>query len=186
MAALISKSTSIIGSTSVANSGKHFILNKIFSIITPQSTVHKDHHTAWILDSGATDHMTPIADVFTSYTTCPTNKNVQTADGTLLAVSGIGTLNLDPRGKLEHVLHVPQLFVSLVSVQKLASIQPYKIEFDGLNAFLCNKVQQWKIGLAKVHDGLYYLPVAKNSQALSRRSMSYNIPQFIAFTTIGP
>ena len=165
LAALISKSTSVIGSTSVANSGKHFILSKIFSIITPQSTVHKDHHTAWILDSGATYHMTPIADLFTSYTPCPTNKNVQTADGTLLAVSGIGTLNLDPTGKLEHVLHVPQLFISLVSVQKLA------------------KVQQWKIGLAKVHDGLYYLPAAKNSQALSMR---YNIRQFNALATIGP
>ena len=185
LTALISKSTSIIGSTLVANSGKHFILSKIFSIISPQSTVHKNHHTSWILDSGATDHMTPIADLFTSYTPCSTNKNVQTADGTLLAVSGIGTLNLDPIGKLEHVLHVPQLFISLVSVQKLASIQPYKIEFDGLNAFLCNKVQQWKIGLAKVHDGLYYLPAAKNSQALSR-SMSYDIPQSNALATIGP
>ena len=65
--------------------------------------------------------MTSTTDLFTLYTPCPTNKNVQTADGTLLVVSGIGTLNLDPIGKLEHVLHVPQLFMSLVSVQKLAS-----------------------------------------------------------------
>ena len=137
------------------NSGKHVISSKKISIITPQSTVHKDPRNAWILDSGATNHMTPIADLFTSYTPCPNNKNVQIADGTLLVVSGIGTLNLDPIGKLEHVLHVPQLFVSLVSVQKLGSIQPYKIEFDGLNAFLCDKVQRWKIGLAKVHAKLY-------------------------------
>ena len=124
LAALISKSTSIIGSTSMKNSGKHFILSKKFSIITPQSTLHKDPRTTWILDSRAIDHMTPIADLFTSYTPCPNNKNVHTADGTLFVVFGIGTLNLDPMGKLEHVLHVPQLFFSLISVQKLASIQP--------------------------------------------------------------
>ena len=135
LAALISNSTSIIGSTSVANSGKNFILSKKISITTPQSAVNKDIRTAWILDSEAADHMTLIADLFTSYTPCPNNKNVQTADGTLLVVSGIGTLNLDPIGKLEHVLHVPQLFVSLVSVQKLASVQPYKIECDKIQHF---------------------------------------------------
>ena len=102
--------------------------------------------------------MTPIANLFTSYTPCPTNKNVQTVDGTLLVVYGIGTLNLDPIGMLAHVLHVPKLFVSLISIQKLTFVQPHKIEFDGLNAFLCDNVQRWKIGLAKVHAGLYFLP----------------------------
>ena len=132
----------------MAKSSKNFILSKMFSITTLQSAVNKDPRTAWILDSGATNHITPIADLFTSYTPYPKNKNVQTVDGTLLVVSGIGILNLDPIGKLEHVLHVPQLFVSLVLVQKLASVQLYKIEFDSLNAFLCDKVQRWKIGLA--------------------------------------
>ena len=89
LVALISNSTSIIGSTFVANSSKPFIFSNFFSIITPQSIVHRDPHIAWILDFGATDHMTPIANLFTSYTLCPTNKNVQTVDGTLLVVSRI-------------------------------------------------------------------------------------------------
>ena len=155
------------------NSGKHFILSKNISSITPQSTVHKFPRTAWILDSDATHHMTPIADLFTSYTPCPNSKNVHTSNCTLLVVFGIRTLNLDPIGKLEHALHVPQLFMSLVSVQKLASIQPYKIEFDGLNVFLYDKVQRWKTRPAKVHYRLYYLPAPKNRQALSRSATTY-------------
>ena len=152
---LLSSSSSIIGSTSVENSGKDVILDKIFSIIDKVPNI--DPRKTWILDSGATDHMTPMMDFFTSYNPCPNNRKVQTADGTLLSVLGIGVISLEPIGKLEHVFHVPQLFISLISVQKVASLYPYKIEFDGLNAFLCNKVQRWKIGLAEVRQGLYYL-----------------------------
>ena len=95
-------------------------------------------------------------------------KKVQTADGTLLTVSGIGTITLKSIGTLEHVLHVPQLFTSLVSVQKIASLTQYKIEFDGNDAFLCNKVQGWRTGLANVHNGLYYL---ESTQELSPKHL---------------
>ena len=37
----------------------------------------------------------------------------------------------------------------------------YRIIFDDLDNLLCNKVHTWKIGLATIHDGLYY---PKNTQ----------------------
>ena len=46
------------------------------------------------------------------------------------------------------MLHVPKVFKSLVFVQKLASLILYKIEFDGINAFLHEKVQGSWTGLA--------------------------------------
>ena len=100
--------------------------------------------------------MTPTYDCFSSYIPCTKNRKVQTADGTLLTVSGIGTIKLKSIGTLEHVLHVPQLYISLIFVQKIASLAQYKIEFDGNDDFLCNKVQGWRTGLANVHNGLYY------------------------------
>ena len=165
---LLSTSSSIIGSTSVANSGKDFILDKIFTIIDNVPNI--DPRKTWILDYGSTDHMTPMMDFFTSYNPCPNNRKVQTADGTLLTVLGIGVISLEPIGKLEHVLHVPKLFISLISVQKVASLYPYKIEFDGLNVFLCNKVQRWKTGLAEVRQGLYYLSTHRHPQAIVREA----------------
>ena len=158
---LLANSQSIIRSTSVANSGKKFILDKNFSITSPKSLNSVEIGKSWILDSGATDHMTPIYDFFSSYIPCTMNRKVQTANGTLLTVSGIGTIKLKSIGTLEHVLHVPQLFISLVFVQKIASLAQYKIEFHRNNAFLCNKVQGWRTGLANVHNGLYYLASAQ-------------------------
>ena len=105
------------------------------------------------------------------------DRKVQTADGTLLTVSGIGTITLNPIGKLEHVLHVPQLFISLVSVHKIASLEPYKTEFDGNDAFLCNKVQGWRTGLANVHNGLYYVASHANVQEFLESPINHAIHQ---------
>ncbi|KAI5387496.1 hypothetical protein KIW84_073565 [Lathyrus oleraceus] len=38
----------------------------------------------WILDSGATDHITPLATHFATYSPCPSNKKIFSADGSLI------------------------------------------------------------------------------------------------------
>ena len=121
--------------------------------------------------------MTPMMDFFTSYSPYPNNRKVQTDDGTLLTVLGIGVISLEPIRKLEHVLHVLQLFISPISVQKVASLYPYKIEFDGLYAFLCNKVQRWKTRVAKVCQGLYYLSTNRHPQEIVRAARDHILPQ---------
>ena len=166
---MINTSRTIIGSTSIANSGKN-------NFLTALSTFTDNISNTWILDSGATDHMTPYKHLFKSYESMIPERHVQTADGTLLPVVGIGTLNIIPLGKIHNVLHVPKFLVSLVSVQRLAMIKAYTILFDDIHAYLCNKVDGWKIGLAKVQKGLYYLPegiskamIGAESQITTRR-----------------
>ena len=148
---LINASGTVIGSTSMANSGKK-------SLLTNLSMFTNNISSAWILDSGTTDHMTPLTDLFESYEQIAPGKHVQTAGGTLLPVVGIGNLNIAHLGHISSVIHVPKLFVSLISVQRLAKIKEYNILFDDIDAYLCHKVDGWKIGLAKVQHGLYYLP----------------------------
>ena len=99
--------------------------------------------------------MTPIRSLFTACQSRGDNKTIQIADGTLLTVVGVGTIILDPIGKLKHVLHIPKLFISLASVKKIASLILYKIDFDGIHAFLFDKVRGSKIGLVRVHAGLF-------------------------------
>ena len=145
-------SNQVIGSTSVANSGKTILLKNL-SLVTTNPT------KAWILDSGATDHMTSgPPEIFMSYDKIAPGRHVQTADGSLLKVMGIGTINVKPIGNIINVLHVPKLFVNLISVQRLAKMQEYNILFDNMDAYLCHKAHRWRIGLAKVQNGLYYLP----------------------------
>ena len=102
--------------------------------------------------------MTPLAESFLSSEKIAPRKHVQTADDTLLQVIGIGHKNIQPIGNITNVLHVSKLFVRIISVQRLARIKDYNILFDDIDAYLCHKVHEWKIGLAKVQQGLYYLP----------------------------
>ena len=126
---MINTSSTVIGSTSMANSGKNELLKNL-SMLTNNLT------SAWILDSEATDHMTPLTDVFESYEKLTPGRYVHTADGTLLLVVGIGKMSIFHIGKVANVLHVPQLFVSLISVQRLAKIKEYSILFDDIDAYL--------------------------------------------------
>ena len=151
---LLTSSRSIIGCTSLARSGK----TKILSDLSVSWVSNKSIKEAWILDSRATDHMTPIKENFMIFTPLDKGRHVKTADGTLLPVEGIGTIRFGPIGLLTQVLYIPRLFVSLVSVQRLAKNKEHIVLFYGLSAFLCNKVHGWKIGLARLQQGLYFLP----------------------------
>ena len=84
-------------------------------------------------------------------------KRYQTDDGILLSVEGIGSINIKPLGILHYVFHVPRLFMNLASVQRIAKLDEYRIIFDDFDVFLYNKVHGWRTGLAKVHNGLYYI-----------------------------
>ena len=59
------------------------------------SKAFNDLNNSWILDSGATDHMTFNSKHFTKYNPCPSNRKVQTTDGSMLTVAGVGKVNID-------------------------------------------------------------------------------------------
>ena len=147
---MINSSSTVIESTSMANFDNKEFFNNL-SLFT------KDLTNAWILDSGATDHITPLTE-FLSYETIAQGKHVQTADSTLLPVIGIGKMNIQPIEKITNALHVPNLFVSLIYVQRLSKMKDHNILFDDIDAYLCHKVHGWRIGLAEVQQCLYYLP----------------------------
>ena len=67
-------------------------------------------------------------------------------------------MHVEPIGLQPRVLHVPKLLVSLVSVQRIAKLREYGILFDDTDGVLRNKVNRWRIGLARLRHGLYYLP----------------------------
>ncbi|KAH9648489.1 retrotran gag 3 domain-containing protein [Citrus sinensis] len=64
-------------SGSLAQTGS--IINALFSHSTT---------APWIINSGASDHMTSISSLFNSYYLCPGNKKVRVADGSLSSIAG--------------------------------------------------------------------------------------------------
>jgi hypothetical protein len=112
---------------------------------------------SWIIDSGATDHMTPSSKQFSTYSPCPSNKKIATADGTLVTVAGIGDIQINHFITLKRVLHVPKLFVNLISIQKLTSDLSCSVTFQNDCCILKDKESGKSIEHAKEWNGLYYL-----------------------------
>lgn len=74
---------------------------------------------SWIVDSGATDHMTGCVDLFFDYKSDPRNETVKIADGTFSIVAGSGSVKIAPDFVLKNVLYVAKLACNLLSISRL-------------------------------------------------------------------
>ena len=87
---------------------------KVLNISTPVS------NSAWIIYSGATDHMT-----FDSRQVSPLKSSsqnfVSTANGTSISIIGEGSLSLTNTLNLDYVLVVPSLNYNLLSVSQITT-----------------------------------------------------------------
>ncbi|RVW67172.1 hypothetical protein CK203_062504 [Vitis vinifera] len=79
LALLKSNLTSDTSSVSLAHTG-----NELYALSC------RFKSTPWIIDSGASDHMTNSSNMFESYSPCPGNKKVQIADGNFSPIAGKG------------------------------------------------------------------------------------------------
>jgi hypothetical protein len=79
----------------------------------------KEKTKSWIVDSGASDHMTGDFNLFNDYSPCPFNFTVRIADDTHSKVMGTGSIILSPNITLESVLYVPKLDCNLLSISKI-------------------------------------------------------------------
>ncbi|RVW68470.1 Retrovirus-related Pol polyprotein from transposon TNT 1-94 [Vitis vinifera] len=61
--------------------------------------------TPWIIDSGASDHITDAHHLFSTYSPCAGNLKVKIADGTLSPVAGKGSIRISESITLNPVLH---------------------------------------------------------------------------------
>ena len=73
----------------------------------------------WIIDSGATDHMTGNHHLFSSHTPYANPSSITIANGSYSRVIGSGTVEPTPSIPLSHVLNVPDLTFNLLSPSKL-------------------------------------------------------------------
>ncbi|KZV22300.1 hypothetical protein F511_17902 [Dorcoceras hygrometricum] len=134
-----------VGSCSVTQSG--IIYSTLISAPSP----------SWIIDSGASDHMTGNLNSFCSYTPCNSDMTVRIADGSLSRIHGIGDINVSRDITLKNVFHVPSLKCNLISVSKLTRDCHCRANFSSGSCLFQDHLSGKKIGSAKLHDGLYYL-----------------------------
>ena len=137
----------VVGSCSLAHAGTSSTLTPPLPPTSP----------SWIVDSGASIHMTPNPRVFTSYEPSPGTSKVRTASGDLLTVAGVGRVALTPSLHLPRVYHVPRLAVHLLSLSKLVRDLDHNLTFSPNTCFYRDKVSGRMTTLAEEHQGLYLL-----------------------------
>jgi len=73
------------------------------------------HHIEWVIDSGASKHVTGMSSPFKTYNAYTHSESVQIADGTSRQIHGVGSIECTPSLSLSSVLHVPSFPVNLLS-----------------------------------------------------------------------
>ncbi|PKU81836.1 Retrovirus-related Pol polyprotein from transposon TNT 1-94 [Dendrobium catenatum] len=138
-----------------------------------------DENQTWIMDSGATAHMTADSTALQNSMTYHGSDSVSTANGSTMPIHnyGQGLLPLPntPRKLyLCNLLHVPKLTHNLLSVSKLTQDNSVSITFDA-NGFYVKDLQDHQLLLhGRLHNGVYQLHMAPDNkfQALHTNTIS--------------
>ena len=124
-------------------------IGMMFSTFTVQDT-------GWIIDSGATDHMTYNKSLF-QYMTSPSKKKVLTANGESTPVIGAGSIALTPNLSLHNCLLVPALSNHLLSVSQITEELDCIVFMFPTFCLLQDIRTQAIIGRGTKRKGLYYV-----------------------------
>ncbi|KAH0686950.1 hypothetical protein KY284_017503 [Solanum tuberosum] len=125
----------------------------------------------WVVDSGATDHMTSLSHLFISYSPCPSYKKITIADGSVITVVGQGDISLGKSLILKDVLHIPKLSANLISIQKLTKDSKCQVTFFPSYCLFQEQNTKEMIGRASEKGGLYCLDF-HNGEYISKNSLS--------------
>ncbi|RDX81124.1 hypothetical protein CR513_38237, partial [Mucuna pruriens] len=115
----------------------------------------------WILDSGATDHMTPFPSHFTSYLKVPKRQLITIANGDHVPIVGFDNIQLHSSLSLHNVLHVPKLANNLISINRLIQDWNCAVTFFRSHCVIQELTMGRTIGVAKDQGGLCYLQHTK-------------------------
>jgi hypothetical protein len=117
----------------------------------------------WVLDTGATNHMTGTRHIFAELDTAVTG-SVRFGDGSVVAIEGKGTVLFACKSgehrRLEGVYYIPRLTTNIVSLGQMDE-DGYTINIEG--------------GVLRLHDPQHQL-LAKALRKLGREKMVHGLP----------
>ena len=99
------------------------------TLFTAMSAVTKSKNI-WVVDSGATDHITGCRELFVDFSPKSEHAKVQVANNTYAKVMGSGKIRLSEHIILDNVLYVPDIKCNLLSVRCLAHKLNCLVIFD--------------------------------------------------------
>ncbi|RVW33967.1 Retrovirus-related Pol polyprotein from transposon TNT 1-94 [Vitis vinifera] len=170
-----SKSTSV-PEPSPFNKEQMEMLQKLLSQVGSGSTTgtaftaNRGGMKLWIVDTGASDHMTGDAVILQNYKPSNGHSSVHIADGSKSKIAGTGSIKLTKELYLDSVLHVPNLDCNLLSISKLARDIQCVTKFYPNSCVFQDFKSGKMIGSAELCFGLYLLPCGRFSNQVSQAS----------------
>ena len=124
-------------------------------------------HSEWVLDSGASHHMSPDSSSFTS---------VSPLSSIPMPLAGVGSV-VTPHLSLPNVYLIPKLKLNLASVGQICDSGDYLVMFSGSFCCVQDLQSQKLIGTGRRENGLYILdelkvPVAAAAAATTTVDLS--------------
>nr|AEJ72555.1 putative retroelement polyprotein [Malus domestica] len=111
----------------------------------------------WIIDSGATDHITNIKRYMHDFKEAVIPQFVSVANGTGVSVLGEGKVKLIDANVESTALYVPSFPFQLLSVGRLTNSLNCDVIFSPFNVIFQDRITKKKIGEGMYKDGLYML-----------------------------
>ncbi|CAH9086226.1 unnamed protein product, partial [Cuscuta europaea] len=136
---------------------------------SPDASLFLGNHSAflstaksstWILDTGASDHMTHNFSLYTS-SPKPISINIQLPTGSFINATHIGDIKINNDFTLHNVLYVPQFNFNLISISSLVSHENIYVHFTSNHATLQDLLTNKMIGYADLQSGLYIYNTSK-------------------------
>ena len=123
------------------------------------------HNIEWVIDSGASKHVTGISSLFKAYTPHAHSETIQTADGTSQPIHGVGSVECTPSLCISSVLHVPSFPVNLLSVSSLVDQFKCTVIFDENLCIFQEKRTGRVIGTGVRRNGLWFINQGESALA---------------------
>ncbi|RVW77068.1 Retrovirus-related Pol polyprotein from transposon RE1 [Vitis vinifera] len=138
----------------------------------------------WIVDTGASDHMTGDAAILQNYKPSNGHSSVHIADGSKSKIAGTGSIKLTKDLYLDSVLHVPNLDCNLLSISKLARDLQCVTKFYPNSCVFQDLKSGKMIGSAELCSGLYLLSCGQFSNQVSQASCVQSQSMLESFNSV--
>ena len=130
-------------------------------------SISTPHMTSWVIDSGASSHMTGFPSVLTSYRPETSNPDVRIADGRSCPVLGSGQSRATSSLPLQHVLYIPGFPANLLSISAITKALHHGVFFFPHHCVFQDLDTGRRIGLGRENGrGIYELVADSPSTGL--------------------
>ncbi|RVX05223.1 Retrovirus-related Pol polyprotein from transposon RE1 [Vitis vinifera] len=143
----------------------HLILSRLNLPVPPHLRIgnasacltHTSSLGPWILDFGASDHISGNKDLFSSITTTSALPTVTLANGSQTMAKGFGFAHSLPSLPFHSVLYAPECPFNLISISKITRTLNCSITFSDKFVTLQDRSTGKTIGIRRESQGLYHL-----------------------------